>query len=484
MKSLPLPLPLLIVCFSPMLLAADMPQVLTSKSPIRIWGDQIGYRPNARKILVVASDAPLPATLNVELRDAKTNESVWKLKDKPDALKPFNGGKKDGESGDFVAHLDLTDFTTPGRYYVAYECGGTWLRSHQFNIASDVYQGAALAVCKAFYYNRADCEKLEKHAGPWNHGPAFLGPNQAKEAKLYKWNGKPHYDPVGTEMIDPTPHDVRGAWWDAGDFNKYTGNTCRCHNELLLAMQLIGTVIKDGDLNIPESGNGVPDLLDEIRYGTEYLIRIADTDGGAFGKVHEYAGSPPESVKNAVQLTAKTSSATMARAATLAYAALVWRELKIDEPFAQKCQDEALRSWKLLQEKPHPWPVDAKDPKKQAYTGDWFSLNYEQQRAFFAACMFSLTSNTDYDKIVKEFAPTIKGFLPGDENDLYELLYVYPRAKGADAATAEQMKKLLMAAADTCVSWTGEKRAYAMGVKGYWRRFRALSAPRQQKTLQ
>ena len=450
--------------------APDLP-ILNAKSPIHIWVDQIGYLTGARKLIVVASDNPLPASLDLEVRDAKSGNAVWKLKDNPTALKPFNNGQKDGASGDFISHLDLSALIVPGRYYVASASPAG--RSCMFNIGDNVYFETGIAAWKTFYYQRADGEKLEKFGGAWNHGPAFLGAGQAKEAHVYTWTGRPHYEQVGDQIADQTPYDVRGGWWDAGDFSKYTGNTVRCHNDLLLAYQLVADAAKDKQLNIPESGNGIPDLLDEVRFGTEYLIRICDKNGACFGKCFLQGGSPPDSVKNPAQLTATSSQSTMSRAAALAYAAVVWKESKFDDSFAQRCLDESLRSWNLLKEKPFPWPVDPKNPNGQAYIGDWFELDYHQMRALAAACYFKLTDKAEYHEILKQELAAMefskgKAFDPGDGGDIQPLVWVYTHTKGADATLADGLRKSLLGTADKTVAWTGLGQGYAMAIKGYW----------------
>src|SRR5579883_2367684 len=124
--------------------ASAIPAV-TPASPIRVWVDQIGYRPEAQKIVIVASDNPLPATLSLSVRDSATGKTVWQLKDHPDSLQPFNSGAKDDESGDYVDHLDLTSFKKPGRYFIAVWDGQKVERSYEFNIARDVYQPVAEA---------------------------------------------------------------------------------------------------------------------------------------------------------------------------------------------------------------------------------------------------------------------------------------------------------------------------------------------------
>jgi hypothetical protein len=453
---------------------ADLPSAVTTSSPVRIWVDQIGYRTAGKKMAVVASDTALAQDLPIELRDERGEKSVWKLKDHPQALQLFKGGQKDPDSGDFVAQLDFSDFTLPGRYCFVLGSQDP-VRSYKFNISERPYREAGLALWKAFYYNRADGEKLEKHGGLWNHGKAFLGPNQATEAKVYKWiQGKPWPEQVGTEVIDPRPYDVHGGWWDAGDFNKYTSNTVNTQNRLLLTYEMSQGGPKDKELNIPESGNGIPDVLDEIRIGTEFLLRDHDGTGAAFGRVHQEPGSPPESVKAPVQLTMPNSETTMGRAAALAYAAWIWRESKLDEPFSRKCEEEALRSWNLLKQKPHPWPIDPAKPGTLLSQGEMRGdQDYPLWRATAAACLFRLSSAKEYDDIVKESCSKWdwaqgKPFGPGDKDGFYPLLWVYLHAKGADPTLGANIRRAILGTADETVGWTGAKRGYGMAIRGYW----------------
>jgi hypothetical protein len=423
---------------------------------------------------VVAADSALPQDLPIELRDERGEKAVWKLKDHPQALQSFNGGGKDPDSGDFVAQLDFSDFAVPGRYCFVLGTPDP-VRSYKFNISDRPYREAGLALWKAFYYNRADGEKLEKHGGLWNHGKAFLGPNQATEAKVYKWiPGKPWPEQVGTEVIDPKTYDVHGGWWDAGDFNKYTSNTVNTQNRMLLTYEMSLGGPKDKELNIPESGNGIPDVLDEIRVGTEFLIRDHDGTGAAFGRVHQEPGSPPESVKAPVQLTMPNSETTMGRAAGLAYAALIWKESKLDEPFSRKCQEEALRSWNLLKAKPHPWPVDPAKPGTLLSQGEMRGdQDYPIWRATAAACFFRLTGLKEYDDIVKESCSKWdwaqgKAFGPGDKDGFYPLMWIYLHARGADPAIVAQIRQAILGTADATVGWTGARRGYGMAIRGYW----------------
>jgi hypothetical protein len=459
----------LLLVLAPAAFAADgLPPAVTAKSPVRVWVDQIGYRPSARKIVIVAGDAQLPEVLDFAVCDAKTGKTVWQLTDHPHALQDFNEGRKDGESGEFTSHLDLSDLKAPGRYYVLLASARPPERSFQFNVADNVYQAAGLASWKAFYYNRADQEIPEKYGGLWTHKMSHRGPKQATEARVYTWTGAAHWDPVGKEVADPTPHDVSGGWWDAGNFDKYMGNTTQCHNDLLLGVLLVGDAAKDGPLNLPESGNRIPDVLDEVRYGTEWLLRMGDPTGAAWGRVYEKTTCPPEADTSPVMLTQQASGATMNRAADLAFASVVWTEKKLDPAFARKCMAESLKSWKLLEARPHPWPADAKDPKKPAPTGEWFFVDFEKMRALAAACYFRATGQPQYDQVVHEVLEK-QAIPPGENAEVWPTIWVYAHTKGADPALVEKMKKRVLEAADAVVAkQTGASRGYAAGVRGYW----------------
>lgn len=449
----------------------SLPPALTGKSEIRVWVDQMGYRPATRKLAIIASDKALPEDLHAILYDAKTLAPVWDSESHGKSVTLFHDNKKDAESAEFVAHIDFTDFRTPGRYF--FVLNGAPERSYQFNIASDVYSASATAAWRMFYYQRCDTELPEKFAGPWGHGLDHHGPNQATAAREYKWTGGPWYTPVGKEVADPTPYDVSGGWWDAGDFDKYMGNMSLCHNHLLFGQQILNFMPGDKSLNLPESGNGAPDGMDEIRFTTELLLRMADKDGAAFGKVYENPTCPPEADKSPVQLTKRTAGATINRMADLAYAAVVWKQAKLDPAFAGKCQEEAIKAWKLIQAKPYPWEPDPEKPHEEANSGAWFHAKIDQSMALAAASLFALTGEKQYDAAVHAELGKVS-FKP-DDLDWYPAVNVYMQAPGADAALVASLKEKVIAASMKLIETTGAERGYAAGLSGYgWGSNRAI----------
>ena len=75
-----------------------------------------------------------------------------------------------------------------------------------------------------------------------------------------------------------TERDVSGGWYDAGDYNKYTNWTAEYVVDLLRAYRERPEIWTD-DYDIPESGNGVPDILDEVKWGLDWLVKMQDDDG-------------------------------------------------------------------------------------------------------------------------------------------------------------------------------------------------------------
>ncbi|RAV00200.1 glycoside hydrolase family 9 protein [Paenibacillus sp. YN15] len=96
---------------------------------------------------------------------------------------------------------------------------------------------------------------------------------------------------------DGTVHyDLSGSWYDAGDYGKYAGNQWVA-GEIALAYLRHAS---SADVRFDNDGNGVPDLIDEARFGSEYLIKFADQLGGALYNLSNNAGfvHPEKSTDN------------------------------------------------------------------------------------------------------------------------------------------------------------------------------------------
>jgi endoglucanase len=177
----------------------------------------------------------------------------------------------DTYSGDGCALIDFSAFNTPGDYYLYVPSLN--VRSYAFRIADDVYDIVGAAAVKMYYFQRCNHDKALPYAGDALLGFSGYG---------NKWvDGACH---AGDSAAGPGPGsaadgtlDVHGGWHDAGDYQKTLWMRGVPH--MLFAYEMNPTVWKDGQLNIPESGNGIPDILDEARWELDFYVRMQRPDG-------------------------------------------------------------------------------------------------------------------------------------------------------------------------------------------------------------
>jgi endoglucanase len=317
---------------------ADVPAPAEPVSPF-IVVDQFGYLPDSEKIAVLrdpetgfdAAESYAPgATYRVV--DAVTQAAVAELE--PVAWK---AGAVDMDSGDRAWRVDFSAVTTPGIYYVLDVDGG--VRSDTFRIASDVYRQALRHAFRTFYYQRAGFEKKAPFADEgWTDGPSHIGPGQDKNARLYGQTGDA-----------ATERDLSGGWYDAGDFNRYTPWTADYIVALLRAYEETPGVFGD-DFDLPGSGNGISDLLDEVRFGLEHLARTQSESGGCISVLGVASGSPPSAAMGASTYGPETTNATIRAGIAFAWAARVFQSS--DAAFAADLSSRAKRAWDWAEQNP------------------------------------------------------------------------------------------------------------------------------------
>ncbi|MBK8339925.1 MAG: glycoside hydrolase family 9 protein [Flavobacteriales bacterium] len=156
--------------------------------------------------------------------------------------------------------------TTTGSYYVHDPISNT--RSHRLEIDDCVYTDVLTTALRAFYYQRCGTDKPAAYAGAgWSDpSPCHVDADQDLTCRLV------------TNPLPANERDLHGGWHDAGDHNKYVNWTYGVLSDLLLAYWENPGVWGD-DSGIPESGNGVPDLLDEVKYELDWLLRMRQPDG-------------------------------------------------------------------------------------------------------------------------------------------------------------------------------------------------------------
>lgn len=302
--------------------------------------DQFGYLPDSEKIAVLrdpqtgydSAESYVPAA-SYDVVDAESGDTVTSVS--PTA---WSGGAEHPQSGDVAWWVDFSTVTEPGVYFV--RDGANGVRSPIFRVAPDVYREVMRHALRTFFYQRAGFAKDAEFAGAdWADGASHVGPGQDTECRLYS-----------ATADATTQRDVSGGWYDAGDYNKYTAWTADYIVQLLRAYEERPEAFRD-DLGIPESGNCIPDVIDETRFGLEHLVRLQNEDGSVLSIVDMPGGSPPSSVTDPTRYGPASTNATQRAAAAYAAGARVLSDF--DEAFADDLRSRALLAWDWVEANPN-----------------------------------------------------------------------------------------------------------------------------------
>ena len=417
--------------------------------------DQFGYLPAMQKVAVIRSpeigyDAGWNFTPGAiyQVVDVKTGAVVYE--GRPVI---FGDGTIDTASGDHTWRFDFSSVTAPGRYLIRDKAAN--YDSYPFDIAADVYKPVLRAAVRMLYYQRADTAKEAKYAGDgWADGLDHMGKGQDGEARLYS---KP--DDKSTER------DLHGGWFDAGDYNKYTAWTAT------YVISLLGTYaekpqIWTDDFNIPESGNGVPDLLDEVKWGLDWLVRMQNDDGSVLSVMGLSHASPPSAAKGPSFYGPATTAATYGAAGAYAYGAKIYGAFPQFAGYAAGLKARAIKAFAWAQAHPDVtfYNNDPRDHSQGLAAGQQEPDAHGRAiKALSAAVyLFDLTGDDAYRAYVDAHYGDGKG-----DYDSTEPLLHYASLPRATPEVAKAIKETFAAGFET--TWqAADSDAYMAWMSGYW----------------
>jgi endoglucanase len=359
--------------------------------------DQFGYTRGMKKVAILADPTAgwnqaerYEPGMKLEVRSAESGAVVFEGKPTP-----WKDGAVDEMSGDRGQWFDFTEVGSPGRYFV-YDPQNS-VRSDEFVIGDDAYAKVLEAALRVFYFNRANFAKVKPFACVndkcWLQGEDYTGKGQDGEARS-----------VRAQSSASTERDLRGGFWDAGDVNKYVTFTYAPLHQLLTAYEQNRDAFKD-DLNIPESGNGIADVLDLVEVELEFLkkMQAKDLDGGVLPKVGNIAyGDPtPEASKlPRFYYPESCSSAVITVASVFAQAARVFKDVPGRAPFSNDLFDRAKRAFRHYHE--HPRSDVCDDGTIRSGDSD-ITLEEQNFRALTAATyLYDREPVTEYLEVVKQ----------------------------------------------------------------------------------
>jgi endoglucanase len=296
--------------------------------------NQLGFYPRAPKAVVIAGS--LGDRFHVVTTDRRDTMFTGRL-GRPAAA---------AFAAETVRIADFSAVRVPGRYVIAVSGLGS---SHAFEIGSRVHEELVRAALKAFYFQRASTALELRYAGPWSR-PA----GHADTLVLVHASAATAERPAGTIISSP------GGWYDAGDYNKYIVNSGITVATLLSLYEDFPEYVRSFDVAIPESGDALPDLLQEALWNVRWMLTMQDpSDGGVYHKLTEprFEGFVmPREATSPRYVVQKTTAATLDFAAVMAQASRVLRSFQQTLPsLADSAITAALRAWQWARRNPGVW---------------------------------------------------------------------------------------------------------------------------------
>ena len=311
-------------------------QTLTNKIVI----DQFGYRPNSKKIAVLrnpqtgfdADEFYFPGNLFAVVKESNASQVFL------DAPVTWGNGQEDASSGDKAWWFDFSSVTAPGEYYIL-DINNN-VKSYSFSIADDVYNEVLKQAMRVWFYQRSGFAKSQPYAElNWIDGASHIGPLQDLKCRSYL-----------TPNDVSSERDVHGGWFDAGDYNKYSTWTANYIVDLLRAYRENSEAWQD-NYTIPESGNGIADIIDEVKWGMDHLLRMQKIDGSIIAVVSADNASPPSSAKGSSLYGGVNTLSTLSSSGAFALGAIVFEELGYYD-YADTLLSRAEKAWEWADANP------------------------------------------------------------------------------------------------------------------------------------
>lgn len=356
------------------LLACASVALAQNPNPIRV--NQVGYLPADSKTAAIEEAG---WAKKYTLVDDATGKKVWKGKATRTTESEWSGKKR--------AIVDFSVVTGPGTYTLS-----NGKDQQKVIIADNAYRELSIAAIKSFYLQRTGTEILEKYAGAYARPAAHMDdkvmvhPSAASVSR-----------PAGTII------ESRGGWYDAGDFNKYIVNSAYTVALMLDSYEMNEAYFKNLDLNIPESGNKLPDVLDEIKYNIDWMLTMQDPeDGGVYHKLTtpNFEGFVmPKDCRQQRYVVEKTTAAALDFAATMAKMYRIYSKFTECRQWAESALEQAKKAYEWANKNPRVYYLQNEMNKKfqpAVTTGAYDDTHLDDEFLWAELELFFSTGNMRY----------------------------------------------------------------------------------------
>lgn len=352
--------------------------------------NQIGFYPAGPKTAVVV-DAP-STTFYVLTADQADTVYTGML----------TAARAYSPASETVRRAEFSDLEMTGEFVVAVPDLGT---SHSFEIREYVHEDVTRAAIKAYYFQRASTRLHPAYADRWARSAGHPDDEVIVHASAAS-EGRPE----GTIISAPK------GWYDAGDYNKYIVNSGISTGTLLMLYEHYPEYFRALDTNIPESDNGVPDLLDEVLWNVRWMLDMQDPeDGGVYHKLSTpfFEGAVmPSNANQPRYVVQKGTAATLDFAAVMALGARIYDDFEAELPgLADSMLTAATDAWNWAQVNPE--QRYDQNAMNAAYDPDIFTGEYGDGSFFdeFRWAAAELFITTKQDSFVVMYSPFVEGSL-------------------------------------------------------------------------
>ena len=278
-------------------------------------------------------------------------------------------------SGERVLMGDFSAFNKIGSYSIVVDDS---LQSYAFEIKKDLYKEPLKAAIKSYYFQRVSMPIEEQYGGIYKRAAGHPDDNCAFHPSTGHTSGT---------LSSPC------GWYDAGDYGKYVVNAAFSVGQMLNLVEQYPDIIPDGELNIPESGNGIGDLRDEIKYELDWILTMQDGDGGVYHKLtaKKFSGFiMPKDYDLERMIIGKGTAATLDFAAVMAQASRLYKD--IDPTWSVNALVASEKAWLWARNNdsiPYSNPEDVS-------TGSYDDVEFRDDFYWAAAELYLTTQNRTY----------------------------------------------------------------------------------------
>lgn len=371
------------------------------------------------------------------LIDTTTKEKVYEGKTILSQSKDYKDHHERNHNDTDVFMMDFSDFSEPGQYQVYVDGVGT---SYEFEIGENTWRNGFYVSARGMYHQRSGIA-LEQPYTDYQRPRPFHPEDgmvihqstvplmDTNMGFMYGKNGLNAFEALVDTKTDQEVPDAWGGWMDAGDWDRRISHL-HVSRSFLELVELHPEYFASIKLNLPESNNELPDILDEALWGLDVFRRLQTEAGGIPGGIESAEhpikpqGSWQETLPVMVYGPGIWSSYFYANVATRAAYVLE----NYDKTLAQTYKESAVRA------------MDWAEAELAKKTDDQHKIVHSN-RNLAAAELYRLTGEDKWHQLFLKttaFKKTDAKISPHNYHDQSHSAFVYARTDRAVDETIQQ----------------------------------------------